>query len=128
MVYDKNMYVIYNVYTWYKQLSQQVFVVDRETQMQDSGTSLCPLLLGTIWMQAVPVQKMEIFLMPGQMLKIQRRPSTSFLKAWRARRKLVSTGCIHCSRVFPFLLPPMAAICRMLRLWRVGLSVVAAKS
>jgi hypothetical protein len=84
---------MYNVYTWY----EQVFVVDRETQMQDSGTSLSPLLLGTIWMQAVPVQKMEIFFMPGQMLKIQRRPSTSFLKAWRARRKLVSTGCgIHC--------------------------------
>ena len=88
---------MYNVYTWYKQLSQQVFVVDRETQMQDSGTSLCPLLLGTIWtrMQAVPVQKMEIFFMPGQMLKIQRRPSTSFSKAWRARRKLVSTGCLY---------------------------------
>jgi hypothetical protein len=31
---------MYNVYTWYKQLSQQYFVVDRETQMQDSGTSL----------------------------------------------------------------------------------------
>ena len=48
---------MYNVYTWY----EQVFVVDRETQMQDSGTSLSPLLLGTIWMQAAPVWKMEIF-------------------------------------------------------------------
>ena len=84
---------MYNVYTWYKQLSQQVLVVDRETQMQDSGTSLCPLLLGTIWMQAVPVQKMDIFLLPGQMLKIQRRPSTSFSKAWRARR--VRTYSVH---------------------------------
>ena len=67
------MYVqcMYNVCTWYNQLSQQVFMVDREMQMQDRGTSLCPLLHGTIWMQAVPVQKMEIFLMPGQMLKIQ---------------------------------------------------------
>ena len=51
--------------------------------------------------------------MPGQMLKIQRRPSTSFLKAWRARRKLVLTGCIHCSASF-------SAICSMLRLWRVA--------
>jgi hypothetical protein len=111
---------MYNVCTWYNQLSQQVFMVDREMQMQDRGTSLCPLLLWTIWMEAVPVQKMVTFLMPGQMLKIQRRPSTSFLKAWRARKKLVSTGCIHCSASFPFLLPPMAAICRMLRLWRVA--------
>ena len=62
------MYVqcMYNVCTWYNQLSQQVFMVDREMQMQDRGTSLCPLLLWTIWMEAVPVQKMETFFMPGQ--------------------------------------------------------------
>ena len=46
---------MYNVCTWYNQLSQQVFMVDREMQMQDRGTSLCPLLLWTIWMEAVPV-------------------------------------------------------------------------
>ena len=28
---------MYNVYIWYKQLSQQVFVVDRETQKQRLG-------------------------------------------------------------------------------------------
>jgi hypothetical protein len=56
----------------FNQLSQQVFVAITEMQM-----SLSPLMQGTMRMGAVPVRRMVIFLMPGQMLQKQRRPSAS---------------------------------------------------
>ena len=75
----------------FNQLSQQVFVAITEMQM-----SLSPLMQGTMRMGAVPVLRMVIFFMPGQMLQKQRRPSASLSVAWRARSKLVLTDCIHC--------------------------------
>ena len=56
----------------FNQLSQQVFVAITEMQM-----SVSPLMQGTMRMGAVPVRKMVIFFMPGQMLQKQRRPSAS---------------------------------------------------
>ena len=56
----------------FNQLSQQVLVAITEMQM-----SLSPLMQGTMRMGAVPVWKMVIFFMPGQMLQKQRRPSAS---------------------------------------------------
>ena len=57
---------IYTVHN-FNQLSQQVFVAVTEMQM-----SLSPLMQGTMRMGAVPVRKMVIFFMPGQMLQKQR--------------------------------------------------------
>ncbi len=62
---------IYTVHN-FNQLSQQVFVAITEMQMSRS-----PLMQGTMRMGAIPVQKMVIFFMPGQMLQKQRRPSAS---------------------------------------------------
>ena len=78
----------------YNQLSEQVFVADTEMQMQDRGMSLGPptVMHRTIWIRAVPVQKMVIFLMQGQMLQKQRRPPTSLSVAWRARSLLATPG------------------------------------
>jgi hypothetical protein len=70
-------------------------MANTEMQKQDSGISL---MLGRMRMGAVPVQKLEIILMPGQimMLQKQRRPSASLSVAWRARSNLVLTDSIHC--------------------------------
>ena len=74
----------------FNQLSQQVLVAITEMQM-----SLSPPMQGTTRMGAVPVWKMVIFFMPGQMLQKQRRPSASLSVAWTSRSKLVLTDCIH---------------------------------
>ncbi len=80
---------VYNVCTWYNRLSQQVFVANTEMPMQRWGISHCSLMHGTMRIRAVPVQKMVIFFMPGQMLQKQRRPSTSLSVAWIARSKQI---------------------------------------
>ena len=60
------------------------------------------------------------FLMQGPPLLKQRRPSTSLSVAWSARSDLVLTDFIHCWASCLFLLPQLAAKCRMLQHWKVG--------
>ena len=75
---------IYNVCALYNQLSEQVFMADREMQMQDWGTLRDIPRPSVAWdnMDEGPVQKMVNFFMPGQMLQKQRRPSTVVVYAY----------------------------------------------
>ena len=61
-MYMQCMYMVHTksvqAHTGFNQLYQQVFVDN--TEMQNRGISLSPLLQGRIWMGAVPVQKMVI--------------------------------------------------------------------